>query len=66
MLITGCGRPASRLKALKALVDDGREVCPLDFVMPYEGLRVDGSAVVTMPLLDRGQEIPYGSDWHKH
>lgn len=66
VLITGCGRPASRLKALKALVDAGREVGVLDFIMPYEGLRVDGKALVTMPLLDRGEAIPYGPDWYKH
>ena len=66
VIMTGCGRPASRLKALKALVDAGREIGTLSFVMPYEGLRVDGKALVTMPLLDRGEEIPYGADWYKH
>lgn len=61
-----CGKPATRLKALKALVDAGREVSALQFIMPNEGLRVDGRALVTMPLLDRGEEIAYSQEWYKH
>jgi hypothetical protein len=66
VLFTSCGKPAKRLAALIALVDAGREIGALDFVMPYEGLRVDGVAVVTMPMLDRSEAIPYGADWYKH
>lgn len=66
VLITGCDRPASRLKSLMALVDAGREVGVLSFKMPYEALLIDGKAVVAMPLLDRGEEIPYGGDWYMH
>lgn len=61
-----CAKPGKRLKALVDLVDGGHEVSPIGFVMPYEGLIVDGSALVAGPLLDRGEKIPYGSDWYKH
>ena len=61
VLFTGCGRPATRLKALKALVDAGREVAPMQFIMPYEGLMVDGKGLLTMPLLDSGEEVAYGA-----
>lgn len=48
------------------LVDAGREIGVIDFTMPYQGIRVDGVAVCTMPLLDRGELIPYSGDWWKH
>lgn len=66
VLFTGCSKPASRLKSLIKLVDAGHEIGTLDFIMPYEGIRVDGKAVVTMPLLDRNEAIEYGPDWYKH
>ena len=66
VIFTSCGKRAARLKALVALIDNGHDVGSLDFVMPYEGLRIDGNAVVTIPLLDRGESIPYGNDWYKH
>lgn len=67
VLATSCGRPTSRLRALVALVDAGREVSPAGFIMPYEALSVDGRVVVAMPLLDRGEEIAYDvRDWHKY
>lgn len=66
VLVTGCGRPASRVKALVALVDAGHDIRPLDFIMPYEGIRVDGYAFVTMPLLDRNERIAYDRNWFTH
>src|SRR5690606_23406611 len=65
VLFTCCGKPASRLKALKALVDAGHEINTLSFVMPYQGIRVDGKAVATMALLDRGEQVAYSADWWK-
>ena len=65
VLSTGCSKPATRIKALVKLVDSGREVSPMQFIMPYEAILLDGKCVVTMPLLDRGEEIPYDKDWYK-
>ena len=66
VLFTSCSKPATRLKTLVSLVDAGRDIGTLDFIMPYQGLRVDGVAVMALPLLDRGESIPYSSDWYKH
>jgi hypothetical protein len=59
VLFTGCGRPATRLRALKTLVDSGHEIGIVQFTMPYDAIYLDGKAVFTMPLLDRGEEVPY-------
>lgn len=62
-----CSKPAKRLAALKKLIDNGREITAAQFIMPYEALVVDGAVVVAMPLLDRGEEIPYSpNDWFRH
>ena len=66
VIFTGCGKPSQRLTSLMKLVDAGREIGVIDFTMPYQGIRVDGVAVCTMPLLDRGESIQYSNDWYKH
>jgi hypothetical protein len=66
VIFTGCGKPSQRLTSLMKLVDAGREIGVIDFTMPYQGIRVDGVAVCTLPLLDRGELIQYGDDWYKH
>ena len=49
VLATSSSKPAKKLAALIKLVDSGKEVGTIDFVMPYEGIRVDGVAVCTGP-----------------
>lgn len=72
VIFTSCGKVATRLKGLKALVDAGHEVGTLSFKMPYEGIRIDGQAVVAMPALDNAAKgkfdglIPFSSDWYKY
>lgn len=66
VVLTSCRKPTTRLKALVKLVDAGHEIETLDFIMPYQGLRVDGVAVMALPLLDRGELVEYSSDWYKH
>ena len=61
-----CSKPATKLNALIKLIDSGKDIRPIDFVMPYEGIRIDGEAVCTSPLLDRNETIPYSADWYKH
>jgi hypothetical protein len=51
-VLLSCSKPGTRLKGLKALVDAGHEVAALDFIMPYQGLRIDGKAYQAMPALD--------------
>jgi hypothetical protein len=65
VLLTSCGKPATKLKALIKLIDAGREVSPLDFIMPYQGLRIDGQAVCTGPLLERGEIVEYTTEWYR-
>ena len=64
VLFTG-SKPGTRLKALVRLVDSGHEISSLDFIMPYQGLRVDGNAVCTAPLLDRGEIVEYTNEWYR-
>jgi hypothetical protein len=66
VLTTSSSKPAKKLAALIKLIDDGKDIRPIEFVMPYEGIRIDGIAVCTTPALDRGESIPYSSDWYKH
>lgn len=66
VIMTGMGKPASRLKGLIRLVDSGREVSHAQFMMPYECIVVDGRHVVATPALDRGELVEYTKDWYKH
>lgn len=59
VLLTGCGKPAKRMKALKDLLDAGNQITTASFTMPYEALVFNGRTVLAMPLLDRGEAISY-------
>lgn len=65
VLFVGGKKPATRLAALIKLVDEGREIAPASFIMPYIALIVDGTTVVTSALLDRKEIIPYTENWYK-
>lgn len=43
VLTNGCGNVAAKLKVMVELVEAGHELTTASFVMPYEGICVDGA-----------------------